>query len=105
MLTLKPLLSTLRMPAVAVHHDLAQANGLGCNSADGNQKCTGGLPLSQSLAATLYYKLNAWTTFAFEQSHYQTTLLPEIGPAYSIAAQPARKWKDQRTEFGPIFTF
>ena len=93
-----------------VHHDLAHANGFGCGSADGSQACNGGLPLSQSrlVAGTIYYKLNAWTTFAFEQSQYQTTLLPDLtnlGVTYTIAGQPAKKWKDQRTEFGPIFTF
>lgn len=93
-----------------VHHDLAHANGFGCTSADGLTPCNGGLPLLQSrmLAATLYYKLNPYITFAFEQSQYQTTLLPDltnIGVTYSIAGQAANKWKDQRTEFGPIFTF
>ena len=90
-----------------VHHDLAHANGFGCVSADGATACNGGLPLSQSrmLAATLYYKLNNWTTFSFEQSQYQTTLLPEVGAAYTISGTPATKWKDQRSEFGPIFTF
>ena len=90
-----------------VHHDLAHANGFGCVSADGATACNGGLPLSQSrmLAATLYYKLNNWATFAFEQSQYQTTLLPEVGAAYTISGTPATKWKDQRSEFGPIFTF
>jgi hypothetical protein len=78
----------------------------GCVSADGTG-CTGGLPLLQSrlLAGTLYYKLNAWTTFAIEQSQYQTTGAPEAAPLYIIAGQPSNKWKDQRTEFGPIFTF
>lgn len=93
-----------------VHHDLAHANGFGCTSADGLTPCNGGLPLLQSrmLAATLYYKLNPYITFAFEQSQYQTTLLPDltnIGVTYSIAGHAANKWKDQRTEFGPIFTF
>jgi hypothetical protein len=90
-----------------VHHDLAHGNGFGCTSADGLTPCNGGLPLSQSrlIAATLYYKLNPSITFAFEQSQYQTSLLPDIGPAYEIAGTPASKWKDQRTEFGPIFTF
>ena len=90
-----------------VHHDLAHANGFGCVSADGASACNGGLPLSQSrmLAATLYYKLNNWATFSFEQSQYQTTLLPEVGAAYTISGTPATKWKDQRAEFGPIFTF
>ena len=93
-----------------VHHDLAHANGFGCTSADGLTPCNGGLPLLQSrmLAATLYYKLNPYITFAFEQSQYQTTLLPDLtnlGVTYSIAGHAANKWKDQRTEFGPIFTF
>jgi len=59
----------------------------------------------QNDSSTLYYKLNPFTTFAVEQSQYQTTLLPNIGPAYDIAGHPATQWKDQRTEFGPIFTF
>jgi len=90
-----------------VHRDLAHANGFGCGSADGLTGCNGGLPLIQGrlFAGTLYYKLNNWATFAFEQSQYQTTLLPEVGAAYVIAGQPATKWKDQRTEFGPIFSF
>lgn len=90
-----------------VHPDIKKALGIGCGAADGSAVCTGGLPLSQSrlLAATLYYKLNTWATFAFEQSQYQTTLTPEVGALYTIAGTPATKWKDQRTEFGPIFTF
>jgi hypothetical protein len=90
-----------------VHGDIKKALGIGCGSADGLTGCNGGIPLSQSrlLAATLYYKLNTWATFAFEQSQYQTTLTPEVGPRYTIAGTPATKWKDQRTEFGPIFTF
>jgi hypothetical protein len=90
-----------------VHNDIRHALGFDCVSADGLTPCNGGLPLLQSrlLAATLYYKVNTWATFAFEQSQYQTTLTPEVGPLYTIAGQPATKWKDQRTEFGPIFTF
>jgi len=90
-----------------VHHDILHGLGIGCGSADGATGCNGALPLSQSrmLAATLYYKINAWATFAFEQSQYQTTLTPEVGPLYTIAGTPATKWKDQRSEFGPIFSF
>jgi len=90
-----------------VHPDIKKALGIGCGAADGSQGCTGGLPLSQSrlLAATIYYKINNWATFAFEQSQYQTSLTPEVGPLYTIAGTPATKWKDQRTEFGPIFSF
>ena len=90
-----------------VHTDIKRALGVGCGSADGLTPCNGGIPLSQSrlLAATLYYKLNQWATFVFEQSQYQTTLTPEVGPLYTIAGTPATKWKDQRSEFGPVFTF
>jgi hypothetical protein len=90
-----------------VHPDIKKALGVGCGAADGSAACNGGIPLSQSrmLAATVYYKLNTWVTFAFEQSQYQTTLTPEAGPLYTIAGTPATKWKDQRTEFGPIFSF
>jgi hypothetical protein len=90
-----------------VHSDIKRALGIGCTSADGLTACNGGIPLSQSrlLAATLYYKINQWAMFAFEQSQYQTTLTPEVGPLYTVAGTPATKWKDQRTEFGPVFTF
>ena len=66
-----------------------------------------GIPLSQSrlLAATLYCRINPWATFVFEQSQYQTTLTPEAGPLSTIAGTPATKWKDQRSEFGPVFIF
>jgi hypothetical protein len=90
-----------------VHRDIQHALGIGCTSADGLTPCNGGIPLSRSrlLAATLYYKLNAWTTFAFEESQYQTTNTPDRGSLYVIAGQPSNKWKDNRSEFGPIFTF
>ncbi len=90
-----------------VHPDIKKALGIGCASADGLTACNGGIPLSQSrlLAATLYYKINQWAMFVFEQSQYQTTLTPEVGPLYTVAGTPATKWKDQRTEFGPVFTF
>ncbi|MFZ0803984.1 MAG: hypothetical protein WAN70_17600, partial [Terriglobales bacterium] len=69
--------------------------------------CNGGLPMYQGTlgAVTLYYKLNPWATFAVEQSRYATRMLPEVGALYDIAGKPSRVWQDQRTEFGPIFTF
>lgn len=90
-----------------VRSDQQRSLGIGCGSADGATACNGGLPLGQSrlLAATLYYKLNNWATFAFEQSQYQTTLMDGLPALYEIAGHPSTKWKDQRTEFGPIFTF
>jgi hypothetical protein len=90
-----------------VHHDLAHANGLGCTSADGLTPCGGGIPLSMGTEgiATLYYKLNPSITFSFEQSRYASHILPEDGALYTIAGKPSRVWQDQRSEFGPIFTF
>lgn len=54
-------------------------------------------------AATLYYKVNPYVTFGFEQSQYATRLI--TGANYTIAGKPSNEWKDNRTEFGPIFTF
>jgi hypothetical protein len=67
----------------------------------------GALPLSYGsmAAATLYYKVNTWCTFGFEQSIYADHLLPELGGAYTIAGRPSRTWIDRREEAGPIFTF
>jgi len=60
---------------------------------------------------TLYYKLNQWASFGFEQSIYASRLAGNItdglwsGIAYSIAGKASNEWQDHRTEFGPIFTF
>jgi hypothetical protein len=46
--------------------------------------------------------------FAFEESQFQTPLLPDhtnIGVTYWITGKSDHKWKDQQTEFGPMFTF
>jgi len=62
------------------------------------------LLMGKSAIATLYYKVNTWATFAFEQSVYATRLEDHL-QLYSIAGQPNNEWQDHRTEFGPIFTF
>ncbi|HEX8817688.1 MAG TPA: hypothetical protein VF753_19515 [Terriglobales bacterium] len=61
------------------------------------------LLMGKLTAATLYYKLNQWCQFGFEQSIYATRLEP--GATYTIAGKPSNEWQDHRTEFGPIFTF
>ena len=70
------------------------------------------LPLSMGkmAALTLFYKVNQFATFAFEQSIYATRLEPFDGGlfsgiSYSIAGKASNEWQDHRTEFGPIFTF
>lgn len=61
------------------------------------------LLMGKLAAATLYYKLNPYVAFGFEQSIYATRLVP--GATYTIAGKPSNEWQDHRTEFGPIFTF
>jgi len=55
---------------------------------------------------TLYYKLNNWVTFAFEQSLYETYALPgSTGLLPFVNGIPSRTWRDLRSEEGTIFTF
>jgi len=69
-------------------------------------------------AGTLYYKLNNWVTFAFEQSLYETYALTIARPAAAGGAPavdltrnpfvdglPSRTWRDLRSEGGVIFSF
>ena len=60
--------------------------------------------MGKMFAATLYYKLNPYITFGFEQSVWGTRLEDHL-TLYNIAGQPSNEWQDHRTEFGPIFTF
>ncbi len=70
-----------------------------------NVNAEGVLPLlnGKMAVATLYYKLNPYVTFGFEQSIYATRL--KNGVDYTIAGTPSNEWQDHRSEFGPIFTF
>jgi hypothetical protein len=70
-----------------------------------NVNAEGVLPLLMGKMAvgTLYYKLNPYVTFGFEQSLYATRL--KNGVDYTIAGNLSNEWQDHRTEFGPIFTF
>jgi hypothetical protein len=72
----------------------------------GNANIAAPLPLlmGKSAIATLYYKVNTWASFAFEQSVYATRLEDHL-TLYTIAGQPSNEWQDHRSEFGPIFTF
>lgn len=83
-----------------VHHDLDYAGFTG------NANVLSPLPLSMGklTAATLYYKLNPYVTFGFEQSIYATRI-KDGAPGYIIAGKPSNEWQDHRSEFGPIFTF
>jgi hypothetical protein len=87
-----------------VHRDIGNPNFLNVAASP--------LPLRMGKAgiATLYYKINNWATFAFEQSVYASRLdshYPLGAPftSYTIAGVPSNEWQDHRTEAGPIFTF
>lgn len=56
--------------------------------------------------ANLQYKMNAWVTFAFEQSLYETIAIPSSAGAFPLfRGIPARVAPDRRSEFATIFTF
>ncbi|MGA2354981.1 MAG: hypothetical protein ABSG02_10810 [Terriglobales bacterium] len=78
----------------AVHRDL------------NNPNFTGQLPLAMSKmgVATLFYRLNPWCQFGFEQSVYAGRI-NNGALGYTIAGVPSNEWQDHRTEAGPIFTF
>jgi hypothetical protein len=84
-----------------VHSDFARAKDIGADGAG---------PYKSTLnAVTLFYRLNPWVQFAFEQSLYSSYSLPNakgvFTPNTSVAGVPGRTWRDLRSEFGPIFTF
>jgi hypothetical protein len=62
---------------------------------------------SRMAVATVYYKLNPWCTFAFEQSLYTTIAVPSAttGLYPKVGGISSREWNDRREEFGPVFTF
>lgn len=82
-----------------VHSDLITPNA----GAAANVLSPLPLLMGKLTAATLYYKVNPYVTFGFEQSIYATRLVR--GADYTIAGKPSNEWQDFRTEFGPIFTF
>ena len=82
-----------------VHRDLVNPGA----GAEANTMSPLPLLMGKMFAVTLYYKLNGYCQFGFEQSVYGTRLEP--GADYSIAGTPSNLWQDHRTEFGPIFTF
>ncbi|HSZ61692.1 MAG TPA: hypothetical protein VK828_07830 [Terriglobales bacterium] len=88
-----------------VNRDLNNPGYTGANGVY-NGGGTAPLPLlmGKSAIGTLYYKINPWATFAFEQSIYATRGL-DHADIYTIAGAPSNEWQDHRTEFGPIFTF
>lgn len=60
---------------------------------------------SEMFAGTIYYKLNNWVTFSFEQSLYSTYANTAAAGLPLLNGIPSRQWHDIRSEGGTIFTF
>ncbi|MGA3054740.1 MAG: hypothetical protein ABSD63_11075 [Candidatus Korobacteraceae bacterium] len=72
----------------------------------------GGGPIKDTLkGVTIWYKMNPWVQFAFEESKYEGFALPassgvDAGKCTTkVAGLPSCTSTDWRSEFGPIFTF
>ncbi len=68
----------------------------------------GGGPIKSNLnAVTVFYRMNPWVQFGFEESHYASYALPDTKGVCTtkIAGLPNCTSIDWRTEFGPVFTF
>lgn len=60
---------------------------------------------SDMSVATVYYKMNKWVTFAFEQSLYRTRANTAASGLPLFMGIPQHEWKDIRSEGGTIFSF
>ncbi len=68
----------------------------------------GGGPIRSELnAITVFYKMNPWVQFGFEESHYASYAAQNTKGVCTtkIAGLPNCTSLDWRTEFGPVFTF
>jgi hypothetical protein len=84
----------------AVANDFKLAKGINATSGAG--------PIKDSLKAlTVFYKLNNYVQFGFEESLYQGQALPNTKGICTtkVAGLPTCTSKNWRTEFGPIFSF
>ncbi len=73
-----------------------------------NIGASGAGPLKSTLKGlTVFYKMNNWVQFGFEESQNQSTALPNSDGVCTtkVAGKPACTWTDWRTEFGPVFSF
>ncbi|MGA3317512.1 MAG: hypothetical protein ABSC64_13865 [Candidatus Korobacteraceae bacterium] len=87
----------------AVANDFRYAKDIGA---------AGGGPIKDTLkGATIFYKMNPWVQFAFEESQYSGYALPASSGEHAghcttkVAGLPTCTSTDWRSEFGPIFTF
>jgi hypothetical protein len=86
--------------------DAAMANDF--RYAKGINATTGGGPIKDTLKGlTVFYKLNNYIQFGFEEGKYQGQALPNTKGVCTtkVAGLPTCTSTDWRTEFGPIFSF
>ena len=96
-------------------NDFKYAKGLYGFNAEGNRiisATSAGGPIKDSVkAVTVFYKMNPWVQFGFEQSYYHGQGLPNSGKtcttqtSLKVGGVPTCYSTDWRTEFGPVFTF
>ncbi len=85
-------------------NDFLIGKGVGADSAG---------PIKSTLkGATVFYKMNPWVQFGFEETKYSSFAVPAITGAGAgtcnadrVGNIPSCSASDWRTEFGPIFTF
>jgi len=73
-----------------------------------NIGASGAGPIKSNLiAGTLFYKLNNYVQFGFEESQYKSLAVENNKGVCTtlVAGKPTCSWTDWRTEFGPVFTF
>ncbi len=76
--------------------------------AKGINATTGGGPIKSSIkAVTVFYKMNPWVQFGFEESYYNSQAVADTKGVCTtkISGLPNCTSIDWRTEFGPVFTF
>lgn len=86
--------------------DAAVANDF--KLAKGINATTGGGPIKDTLKGlTVFYKLNPYVQFGFEEGKYQGQALPNTKGVCTtkVAGLPTCTSTDWRTEFGPVFSF
>jgi hypothetical protein len=84
----------------AVANDFRLAKGINAEVGAG--------PIKSSVrAVTVFYKMNPWVQFGFEESYYHSQALANTSGICTtkVAGLPTCTSTDWRTEFGPVFTF
>jgi flagellar motor protein MotB len=91
-----------------IEYGIDAANANDFKLAKGINATTGAGPIKDTLkGVTIFYKMNPWVQFGFEEGKYQGFALPDTKGVCTtkVAGVPSCTSTDWRSEFGPIFTF